>query len=103
MVNARSLSRVIAAVWVLCAIVAGTHLALARQVVPETPSVSCNIGHIQVQEGSDFFTLEVQGYVRGQERQASANSCNMQAAEALDALAQSGQGVLPTPSAQQCW
>jgi uncharacterized protein YfaS (alpha-2-macroglobulin family) len=68
-------------------LVAATHLAFGQETAPGIPPASIDIGHIQVQEGSDFFAIEVQCYVRSKKRSSDNDSCNILAAEALDHIA----------------
>src|SRR5713226_3955769 len=61
-----------------------TDIAFGQQAALSTPPASIDIGNVEVQEGSDFFTLEVQCYVRLREPSSKAASCDVLAAGAAE-------------------
>ncbi len=58
--------------------------AFSQHETKNVPSSSIDIGNIEAQEGSDFFTLEVRCFIRFRERSSEAESCDVLAAEAAE-------------------
>ena len=57
---------------------------MGRTLLSHTTLPSLEIGRVQAQEGSDFFTLEVDCYVRVPGQQSAQTPCQILAAEARD-------------------